>query len=855
VNAHNGKRERIFVNLREVYPSPDIPGSELSFEEIWAANRGWLGQNWHDEPVQEGRGERNDENMAVHTTDVILLDENGAPILSKAGKPKKKKVLEVNETQIIKAKLDSPSGPKIKKRGSAEPTMTIHTKAATDDIYEIFNQPVKPAGTPEEEEGADEDDYETDGDYTSGAESTGTTRQLSTSEVGGDDEEEAPDETSDVKSVSEWSDFSTRKHIPRLQDQVLQEAEQDELEADKSVQDLLDLREPDAPRTSSHEAEASVHEIVEPEIATPIDEEELLEDFLPIPPTRTSFVPIPPEDYDPPTRPYRDPTEVANNRLPFMTPITERTESSLDVDPAEGDCQRNAKTPSKVDGAFMARRDEEGFDLSALSSPLREIINDATPEPKIAQPRLSKAKASVASAQAVTKEPAVPKGPIIKDAQCNPVSDSICAEILEKMRPPLKSYTGFYDHRDERYERGNEIRKFAKAVAKIGRASVDRTSTFASPVVISFADADRQYMVRKEIGAGAFAPVYLVESSAGSQGAEDEEVPVAMGKGAFATRQEERRALEAIKMEAPPTPWEFHMMRLAQTRLGPQHRATASLSAALEMHLYRDEGFLVLPFHPHGTLLDVVNFCRSEASGSMDELLVMFFAIELLRTVEAMHAKQLLHGDLKPDNCLLRLDHMRQQGQSPANPSSGQGLGDSELSTKWHRSGSGGWASRGLTLIDFGRGIDMRAFAPDVHFIADWKTGPQDCAEMREGRPWTWQIDYHGLAGVVHCLLFGRYIETVRCDAGGLGTQAGRRYKIREGLKRYWQTELWAECFDVLLNPGHFVAEEDGRRMPVLKSMRRIREGMETWLEENCEKGVGLKALMMKIEAWAKTRR
>ena len=26
--------------------------------------------------------------------------------------------------------------------------------------------------------------------------------------------------------------------------------------------------------------------------------------------------------------------------------------------------------------------------------------------------------------------------------------------------------------------------------------------------------------------------------------------------------------------------------------------------------------------------------------------------------------------------------------------------------------------------------------------------------------PWTWQVDYHGLAGIVHCLLFGRYMET-----------------------------------------------------------------------------------------------
>lgn len=282
------------------------------------------------------------------------------------------------------------------------------------------------------------------------------------------------------------------------------------------------------------------------------------------------------------------------------------------------------------------------------------------------------------------------------------------------------------------------------------------------------------------------------------------------------------------------------MMRLAHSRLGPQHRASASLSYAHEMHLYQDEAFLFLPYHSHGTLLDVINFFRAESSGVMDEQLAMFFTVELLRTVEALHAKNILHGDLKPDNCLLRLDDM---------PADSDGL-----HSQWRANGSGGWDSRGVVLIDFGRAIDMRAFVPDVEFIADWKTTAQDCAEMREGRPWTWQIDYHGLAGTIHCILFGKYIETVRSDQGGLG-RGGRKYKIRESLKRYWQAELWAECFEVLLNPASFLDDEDGARMPVLKSMKSVRERMELWLEANCDRGVGLKSLMGRLESFARSRK
>jgi checkpoint serine/threonine-protein kinase len=858
VNPVNGKRERIFVDLEACYPTPEEPGSELSFEEIWAGNRGWLDQSWEDDAVDAVQFQIDEEldpevqdlnppmpqKVLVHH-ETVMLDENGNMIKPKN---KKKKVAEVNETQIsgfhnlprhvsrlltseiVKAKLDSPSGPKIRKKHSAEPTMTMHTKAATDEIYDLFNAPLKPAHG--EEESADEDDYETDGDYTSGAESTGTTRQISTSEAGDDDAED--DETSDVKSVSGWSDFTARKHIPSMDGAAAVEEPADTAE----VSDLIDASDPEASRPLSErtDSQGEVEQDVDEEAVTPINEA-----FTP-PETDTTFVPIPPEDYEPRTRPFRDSAERANIRLPFMTPITERTETSLGLT----ERKEQYKTPSRKDHPSTPTDDEEET-TEVLSSPLIEVSSEPrmmTAAPKIALPFLPKTKgAAVPQPKALA-----PKGPIIKDLQCNPVDESIRAEILAKMLPPLSAYAGFYDHRDENYERGAEIRKYAKAVAKAKTGS-EKTGSVHMPVVIQFSDVATQYTVKKELGAGAFAPVYLVENAAagGEDAGTDDDAVVAMGRGAFAVRQ--RSELEALKMEAPPSPWEFHMMRLAHTRLGAHHRAAASVSHALEMHLFRDEGFLLLPYHPHGTLLDVVNHFRAEPSGVMDELLAMFFTVELLRTVEALHAKGVMHGDLKADNCLLRIDSSSSDSLSSSTD------GAQHLGSHWRADGTGGWAARGVTLIDFGRGIDARCFSPDAHFVADWKTTAQDCAEMREGRPWTWQIDYHGLAGIVHCLLFGRYIETVRCDAGGLGTAAGRRYRVRESLKRYWQTDMWAECFDVLLNPGAFVGHEDGGRMPVLKSLRSVREKMEAWLEANCERGVGLRGLMVKIEAFARGKK
>ncbi|KAI1300316.1 Mad3/BUB1 homology region 1-domain-containing protein [Xylaria venustula] len=831
INPQNGKRERIHVNLEAVYPTPEEPGTELSFEELWAASRGWLDASWDDESLAESQHEVTDENapqvevlsriveqrLVIHR-DTVPLDENGVikDHHPKPAKGRKKKMMEVNETQIIKANLDSPSRPKIKKKRalSSEPTMTMHTRAATDDIYDIFNAPLKPVN---EDIQSDEDGYTTDGDYTSGAESTGTTRQIGTSEIG-------DDETADDRSVSEWSDFTARKHIPNVGDESEYGPDEDEDE---------DAHSQMSGPVDSNDAQQSDHEEDADYPPTP--------EYSPQ--TRTRFIPIPPEDYEPPTRPYRDPAEVANNRLPFMTPITERTETSVAMYP-EVKSNYYTKTPCKLDTLDPTAEEEEedDEDFEPLSSPLREISNDIRSPVKLAQPQLSKSqpkpKASVAST--------IPKGPIIKDLQCNPVDSIVRDEILAKIHPPLNSYSGFYDHRNERSDRGVEIRRFAKIVGKTGKSSNEKTGPVQSPVVLEFPELLCEYTLKRELGSGAFAPVYLVENSSPENGEEGDGI-AEMGKGVFATRH--RATLEALKMEQPPTAWEFFMMRLAADRLGPQHRATASISAAHEMHLYQDECFLLLPFHPHPTLLSVVNFFREQPSGIMDETLAMFFTIELLRTVEALHSKQILHGDLKADNCLLRLDDI-----PSSSPSQSQSQAQA-LSNQWFADGSGNWSSRGVVLIDFGRGIDMRAFEKDVQFIADWKTTKEDCAEVREGRPWTWQLDYHGLAGIVHCLLFGKYIETVRADQGGLGTAAGRKYKIRESLKRYWQTDIWADCFDVLLNPGSHVEGEVDMRMPVSRSLRRIQERMEVWLEANSEKGIGLRGTMNRIESWAKSKK
>ena len=688
--------------------------------------------------------------------------------------------------------------------------MTLHTKAATEDILDIFNQPLRnvdPMAGPGDSAG--ESDYEDD-DYTSAGESTGTGRISGMSEFG-DTEPDIkvvnPEENSAAAtSVSPWSDFTASKHVPNL---TAQEIEDGKITGETGEHGYVVL-EDSAPRNDERDEDI--------DLITPISPEPQ-EDLI-----RPRYVPIPPEDYEAPTRPYRDPSQVSQNRLPFMTPIVEKTESSMGALTIQGEKDYfNSKTPSRHN---VHGRPTLEIDEGLLSSPFQEIVNEAPP-PRVPKLKIAKSKPSSESRKDR-------KGPIIKDAQCNPVDDSIRKSILENIQTSLSSFPGYYDYKTLTCNKAPEIRRFIKALTKSKSSSEKTTTSFSLPPTLRFPQtATKTYSIKRELGKGAFAPVYLAEEADAAE--------------------EEANALLAMKCEHPPTPWEFYIMSILQARLPPStNRASISLLKPHALHLFADEAYLLESYLDQGTLLDLVNTAKSDpassnATGTLDESVAMFFTVELIRTVEAMHSVGILHGDLKADNCLVRL----------STPSESE-----TWDTQYSPDGTNGWASKGLCLIDLGRGIDMRAFKPDVQFVADWKTGKQDCVEMREMRPWVWQVDYWGMAGVVHSLLFGKYIEDVAVEdkdaAGerGAGIASKKKYKLREGFKRYWQTELWGSLFELLLNPTAHVEGEEGGKMPCSKGLRGVREGMERWLEgEGGRRNGGLKSGLRRLEEKIRERK
>ena len=194
----------------------------------------------------------------------------------------------------------------------------------------------------------------------------------------------------------------------------------------------------------------------------------------------------------------------------------------------------------------------------------------------------------------------------------------------------------------------------------------------------------------------------------------------------------------------------------------------------------------------------------------------------------------------------------------------------SDWESIYRSDGTFGWCSKGLSVIDWGSAIDVLSFPEDQKFAKTKVVGDCsiECWQVRNGKPWTYEIDWYGCASVIHVLLFGTYMSVIDTENSDIS-----RVQLKTTFKRYWNSNLWKDLFDLLLNAGSHnskllekstsesLAVEDSllgpgtdfevleQEFPLIQKIHDKRIEMEQWLRTSCcSGGRSLRNLLRRVE-------
>ncbi|KAI9103122.1 hypothetical protein DFS34DRAFT_607527 [Phlyctochytrium arcticum] len=446
---------------------------------------------------------------------------------------------------------------------------------------------------------------------------------------------------------------------------------------------------------------------------------------------------------------------------------------------------------------------------------------------------------------------------------CNPMTDLIVDYMTRRSNP--ESLKNLYFKSRQMSNFGDLCEKAMKTIEKASGKSKSHAILPFTPSISLQGSSPMN--VKWRLGEGGFGRVYLMEADDDS-----------FNTTKFASFNDfddddslsSDSELFALKVHFEPTSWEFCALANVRDRVGAQ--LARSIANPRSCHIFKNESCLLMDYESHGSLLDAVNSSAKygyasgtggAAGGGVDEALAAFWAIELLRILEGVHAAGFIHRDIKPDNILLRLDTPQE-----------------EWSDQYHADGSAGWHSKGLLIVDWGTSIDKSKFESDQRFIVEFEEAAKakkkrnknikvdsstECWEFRNSKSWTFEPDWYGAACVLHVLLFGKYMEVEEEAAAGGGRP---RQILKTALKRYWQVNIWKPLFDLLLNAGSRnsdILATNGPNngdsppvpeFPVSQAIKEKRLELEAWLvTEASRTKKNLRGLLKRVATGAEERK
>ncbi|UMM12485.1 hypothetical protein L5515_001239 [Caenorhabditis briggsae] len=197
-----------------------------------------------------------------------------------------------------------------------------------------------------------------------------------------------------------------------------------------------------------------------------------------------------------------------------------------------------------------------------------------------------------------------------------------------------------------------------------------------------------------------------------------------IGQGGYAKVYKalnKEKKVVAVKYEVPSCFWEVYICdqmrnRLIKDREDRVKMADWCIMKVMDAYVFSTASILVNEYHESRT----GTFC--------------FLLTQMARILKEVHACNIIHGDIKPDNFMITR----------------------KIDPNWDKDALISNDTFVVKVIDWGRAIDMMHMKGQT-FKGSAGTEDFDSPEMIDGRPWNYQADYFGFAATMAVVVTAKY--------------------------------------------------------------------------------------------------
>lgn len=243
-----------------------------------------------------------------------------------------------------------------------------------------------------------------------------------------------------------------------------------------------------------------------------------------------------------------------------------------------------------------------------------------------------------------------------------------------------------------------------------------------------------------------------------------------LGSGSFATVFKLNNENVAIKIQSPPCPWEYYIMKELKRRTNEFNNMFIS---PISCYLSPKYSLIEMQYYTESySLLEIVN-CYRCFSKKLPEVISLFYTLEMIKCLEILHNCEIIHGDFKADNILVCFENKNQ-------------------------------AVPIIKAIDFGRSIDL-SLITNIPSERD-DIASSFCKHLSNELPWNQNIDYLYLVESLYLLLFLEYPQKPYPSKNNFLNI------ISSKIPRYFQKSLWLEMFTSFVNNVEKTIVEESKK-------------------------------------------